>query len=106
MRQPAERIAAVHAAESKFVGTTSRTSGVIPGAIEELLRFVSPVLWMSRLLTEDVELDGTAMRKGSQVRLGSGAANHDPSKFANRETLDIASANVQPVAFGQGLTTA
>ena len=40
---------------------------MIPSAVEELLRFVSPVLWLSRLPTEDIELDGHVLRKGTRV---------------------------------------
>jgi cytochrome P450 len=38
---------------------------MIPSAVEELLRFVSPVLWISRVAAEDIELNGEVLRKGS-----------------------------------------
>ena len=75
---------------------------IIPGAVEELLRFVSPVLWASRLLAEDIELDGQVMRKGARVQLGIGAANHDPNEFANPESLDFTRTNLHSLAFGYG----
>jgi cytochrome P450 len=74
----------------------------IPTAVEELLRFVSPVLWVSRLPAEDVELDGHHLRKGSRLQLGIGAANHDPAEFPNPEQLDFTRPKVNSLAFGYG----
>ena len=75
---------------------------MIPTAVEELLRFVSPVLWLSRLPAEDVELDGHLLRKGSRLQLGIGAANHDPAEFPNPEQLDFTRPKVNSLAFGYG----
>jgi cytochrome P450 len=75
---------------------------MIPTAVEELLRFVSPVLWVSRLPAEDIELDGHLLRKGSRLELGIGAANHDPAEFPNPEQLDFARPKVNSLAFGYG----
>jgi len=75
---------------------------MIPTAVEELLRFVSPVLWLSRLPAEDIELDGQVLRKGTRVQLGIGAANHDPSEFPNPEQLDFTRPKVNSLAFGYG----
>ena len=75
---------------------------MIPAAVEELLRFVSPVLWVSRMPAEDIELDGKVLRKGSRVQLGIGAANHDPSEFTDPESLDFTRTKVQSLAFGYG----
>jgi len=69
------------------MGTAQATPEMIPAAVEELLRFVSPVLWVSRVPAEDIELNGQVLRKGSRVQLGIGAANHDPSEFTNPEQL-------------------
>lgn len=78
------------------------TREMIPSAVEELLRFVSPVLWVSRLPAEDIELDGHLLRKGSRLQLGIGAANHDPAEFPNPEQLDFARPKVNSLAFGYG----
>jgi cytochrome P450 len=75
---------------------------MIPSAVEELLRFVSPVLWVSRLSAEDIELDGQVLRKGSRVQLGIGAANHDPIEFTDPESLIFTRTKVQSLAFGYG----
>jgi pimeloyl-[acyl-carrier protein] synthase len=63
---------------------------------------VSPVLWVSRMPAEDIELDGKVLRKGSRVQLGIGAANHDPSEFPNAEQLDFTRPKVNSLAFGYG----
>lgn len=78
---------------------------LLPGAVEELLRFVSPVLWMSRIVTEDFELDGHTLRKGSEVFIGLGSSNHDPAEFENPEVLDVARKNPHSIAFGHGIHT-
>jgi cytochrome P450 len=76
---------------------------LLPGAVEELLRFVSPVLWVARVAKEDIEIDGHVLRAGSDIRLGIGSANHDPDRFTNPDTLDIIRKNTHSVAFGYGL---
>ena len=78
---------------------------LLPGAVEELLRFVSPVLWLARIAKEDIELDGHVLREGSQILLGIGSSNHDPAQFENPEVLDVTRKNVNAIAFGHGIHT-
>lgn len=78
---------------------------LLPGAVEELFRFVSPVLWVARVLTEDVQLEDRVLRKGNQVILGVGSANHDPREFEDPETLDITRKNVHALSLGYGIHT-
>jgi cytochrome P450 len=54
---------------------------LVPGAVEELLRYDSPVQVTSRTATEDVEIDGTVIRKGIPVIVAIGGANRDPAVF-------------------------
>jgi cytochrome P450 len=75
---------------------------MITSAVEQLLRFVSPALWISRLPAEDIELDGQVLRKGTRLQLGIGAANHDPDEFPNPEQLDFSRPKVNSLAFGYG----
>jgi cytochrome P450 len=75
---------------------------MIPSAVEELLRFVSPVLWVSRVAAEDIELNGEILRKGQRIQLGIGAANHDPGEFDHPEQLDFTRPKVNSLAFGYG----
>ncbi|WP_213805382.1 cytochrome P450 [Granulicella sp. dw_53] len=78
---------------------------LIPSAIEELLRFVSPVVWLQRVATEDIEVQGHIIRRGDEVRLGLGAANRDPEKFADPDVLDVTRKNVTSLSFGYGMHT-
>jgi cytochrome P450 len=76
---------------------------LLPNAVEELLRFISPVLTISRVLTEDFECHGVRMKKGDRVQIGIGAANHDPAQFSDPENLMLDRPNPQSVAFGHGV---
>ena len=73
---------------------------LLPNAVEELLRFISPVLSLARVLTEDFECHGVLMKKGDRIQLSVGAANHDPSQFSDPENLKLDRVNSQSVTFG------
>ena len=79
------------------------TPDMVPSVVEELLRFVSPVLWLSRVAAEDIELNGEVLRKGQRIQLGIGAANHDPDEYDHPERLDLMRPKVHSLAFGYGL---
>ena len=72
-------------------------------AIEELLRYDSPVQVDGRMAFEDVEIDGCRVEAGSQLVTLIGAANHDPSHFADPDRLDIARDEGPPLSFGSGI---
>jgi cytochrome P450 len=61
----------------------------IPDAVEELMRFVSPALFVTRVARREAELDGVAIRPGQTVMLVLGAANRDPDVFADPDRLDV-----------------
>jgi cytochrome P450 len=75
----------------------------LPGAIDELLRFVSPVLWVGRFTTEAIDIGGQAIPKGCGVMLGLGSANHDPDAFPDPDVVDLTRKNVRSLAFGHGV---
>ena len=62
---------------------------LVPAAVEELLRYDSPVQVTSRIATEDVDVDGTVIKKGAAVIVAIGGANRDPSVFAMPDRLMI-----------------
>jgi cytochrome P450 len=62
---------------------------LVPGAVEELLRYDSPVQMTSRTATEDVEAGGTLVRKGTPVIVAIGGANRDPAVFDQPAALRI-----------------
>jgi len=75
----------------------------IPAAVEELLRWDSPVQLTSRLVLQPSELRGFAFRPGQQLVLVLGAGNRDPERFADPDQLDVTRADVRPLSFGHGL---
>lgn len=74
---------------------------LLPGAIEEMLRLVSPVLSFQRTATRDTELRGVRIEKGQKVLMIYGSANRDAEQFENPDVFDI-ERNPQHVAFGIG----
>ena len=75
---------------------------LIPNAVEECMRFDGGVIFMSRLLTDDVELRGTKMRAGQNVFLGMGAANRDAEMFEDPQRFDIRRDIKRHLGFGFG----
>jgi cytochrome P450 len=62
---------------------------LIPGAIEEMLRYDSPVQITSRIATEDVEVGGTVIPRGATVIVALGGANRDPAVFEDPDRLRV-----------------
>jgi cytochrome P450 len=76
--------------------------GLLPSAVEELLRFDGPVQATVRVALEDVAIDGHTIPQGALVLVNLGAANHDPAVFDRPDQLDIARDPNPHVAFGFG----
>jgi cytochrome P450 len=76
---------------------------MIRSAVEELLRFESPVQFTARVLKEDIEVCGQPIRKGWTVLCMLGAANRDPKQFKEPDQLDLKRLNNQHLAFSAGL---
>jgi cytochrome P450 len=76
--------------------------GLLPTAIEELLRFDGPVQATVRVATEDVEIDGHIVPQGALVLVSLGAANHDPDVFDTPDRIDIARDPNPHLSFGFG----
>ncbi len=62
---------------------------LVPGAVEELLRYDSPVQMTSRIATEDTDVDGTVIRQGTLVIVAIGGANRDPDAFTEPARLRV-----------------
>jgi cytochrome P450 len=77
--------------------------GLMPLAVEELLRYDSPVQFDGRSALEDVELFGLKLSAGTQVMTILAAANHDPTHFTNPEKLDITRQEGPPLSFASGI---
>jgi cytochrome P450 len=76
---------------------------LVPGAVEELLRYLSVADLFYRYATDDIELGGETIGKGSTVVVSLLAANHDPQRFDNPDTLDIHRTARGHLSFGHGI---
>jgi cytochrome P450 len=77
--------------------------GIWDNALEELLRFVSPVQGLARTTTRDVELHGVTIPEGDQVLVLYGSANHDPDAYPDPEQLDFDRSVKVHWTFGHGI---
>ena len=77
---------------------------LLPPAVEELLRFVSPVQMSEpRYVIRDLEFHGQSLRRGDYIVAWLGAANADPARFPDPEKLDFARSPNPHVSFGSGM---
>jgi cytochrome P450 len=79
-----------------------RDPSLVKGAVEELLRYDSPVQMISRVVKQDFEYAGKPIQKGQYAMLFLGAANRDPAQFADPDRLDITRAERGQLSFGYG----
>ena len=76
---------------------------LMPGAVEELLRYDSPVeRTITRWVAADVDLGGRTMARGDLVIAVIGSANRDPERFPDADVLDLEREDVKHVGFGRG----
>ena len=77
---------------------------LIPQAVEEILRWVTPVRHFMRTVTEATELEGVPLQKGDRVYNSYLAANYDPAEFTDPRRFDIDRPNAdRHLAFGSGV---
>ncbi|MGH9003042.1 MAG: cytochrome P450, partial [Acidimicrobiia bacterium] len=77
---------------------------IVPNAVEEMLRYDSPVQLVERTALEDIELDGQVVPAGSTIIVLLGAANHDPDHFADPGRFDITRADASThISFAWGI---
>jgi cytochrome P450 len=75
---------------------------VMPTAIEEMLRYTTPVIYFRRTLTEDVTLRGINMKAGDKVVMLYGSANRDEDVFDDPDRFDVSRTPNPHMAFGGG----
>ncbi len=75
---------------------------LIPNAVDEFLRYDSPVQFLGRVAEENVRLRGKTIRQGDIVLAFLAAANRDPDQFDDPDRLDITRSHLHHVAFGHG----
>jgi hypothetical protein len=83
--------------------TLARDPSLWPRALDELLRFVSPVQGLARCTTREVALHGVRIGAGEQVLLLYGSANRDERAWPNPDRLDFARDARAHLAFGRGI---
>jgi cytochrome P450 len=76
---------------------------LLPAAIEELMRFDSPLQLFERTATEDVEIGGITVAEGQKIAALLGSANRDPAVFAEPDRLDVGRAENPHISFGAGI---
>jgi cytochrome P450 len=76
---------------------------LLPTAVEELMRWDTPLQLFERWVLEDVEIGGTRVPRGAELGLLFGSANRDPDVFADPEALDVGRDPNPHVSFGAGV---
>jgi cytochrome P450 len=77
---------------------------LLPTAVEEMLRYVSPVISFVRTATKDTELRGVRVNKGDRAAMFYPSANRDETQFADPDLFDITRTPNPHMAFGGGGT--
>ncbi|MEX2538595.1 MAG: cytochrome P450 [Actinomycetota bacterium] len=75
---------------------------LIPSAVEEVVRWTSPVMHFERVATTDVEIAGQLIKEGDEVTLWYPSANRDETIFDKPQTFDVGRTPNEHIAFGKG----
>ncbi|MCF3122620.1 cytochrome P450 [Streptomyces arenae] len=76
---------------------------LVPSAVEELLRYDTPLQLFERWVLDDIEVGGVTIPRGSEVALLFGSANHDPAVFDRPAELDLARRDNPHISFSAGI---
>lgn len=76
---------------------------LIPAAVEEMIRYDTPLQMFRRWVLEDITYKGRTFKQGTEVALMFGAANRDPARFPAPHSFDITRADNAHVGFGLGV---
>lgn len=77
--------------------------GLLPAAIEELMRWDTPLQMFERWVLEDISVGGVDIPRGAEVALLFGSANRDPEVFADPARLDVGRVDNPHISFGAGI---
>jgi cytochrome P450 len=89
-------------AHADVLGAVRQDPQLLPGAIEEILRYESPVQVRTRVAAQALELGGQQIAAGQALLLLLGAANRDPRVFRDPDRFDIHRTPNHHLAFGEG----
>ncbi|MFI9345969.1 cytochrome P450 [Streptomyces sp. NPDC052773] len=76
---------------------------LVPAAIEELMRYDTPLQLFERWVLDDIEIDGTVIPRGAELALLFGSANHDPAVFTEPGRLDLTREENPHISFSAGI---
>lgn len=76
---------------------------LVPSAVEELLRYDTPLQLFERWVLDDIEIDGTTVPRGAEIALLFGSANRDAAVFAAPDALDLSRAENPHISFSAGI---
>jgi unspecific monooxygenase len=76
---------------------------LLPSAVEELMRYDTPLQLFERWVLDDIEVAGVPLPRGSEVACLFGSANRDPAVFADPERLDLTRTDNPHISFGAGI---
>ncbi|TXS56117.1 cytochrome P450 [Streptomyces sp. t39] len=76
---------------------------LLPTALEELMRYDTPLQLFERWVLDDIEIDGTVVPRGSELALLFGSANRDGARFDRPDALDLSRSDNPHITFGAGI---
>ncbi|MEV0253138.1 cytochrome P450 [Streptomyces sp. NPDC050732] len=88
---------------AQLAALRANPAGLIPTAVEELLRHDTPLQLFERWVLDDIEIDGVTIPRGSELALLFGSANHDPAVFDAPAALDLTRRDNPHISFSAGI---
>ncbi|MCZ0987891.1 cytochrome P450 [Streptomyces diastatochromogenes] len=76
---------------------------LVPSAIEELMRYDTPLQLFERWVLDEIEIDGTTIPSGAEIAMLFGSANHDPEVFQAPDQLDLTRKDNPHISFSAGI---
>ncbi|MFF9284951.1 cytochrome P450 [Streptomyces griseosporeus] len=76
---------------------------LVPTAVEELMRYDTPLQLFERWVLDDIEIDGTTIPRGAEIAMLFGSANHDPDVFDAPDRLDLTRRDNPHISFSAGI---
>ncbi|MFE6627182.1 cytochrome P450 [Streptomyces rochei] len=85
------------------LATLRADHSLVPTAVEELMRYDTPLQLFERWVLDEIEIDGTTIPRGAEVAMLFGSANHDPAVFTAPDRLDLARRDNPHISFSAGI---
>ncbi|MGA5364063.1 cytochrome P450 [Streptomyces purpurascens] len=76
---------------------------LVPSAVEELMRYDTPLQLFERWVLDDIEIAGTTIPRGAEIAMLFGSANHDPAVFSDPTRLDLTRTDNPHISFSAGI---